>query len=693
MVAKTKAYPKLKVQVGVQGMSDDSYETAYKYVKDGALGHVVLAQIDYSRNHKGDFFEYKIDEDAKPGPDLDWNAFLGPARKRPWNPDRFFSWRRYWDYSSGISSDLFIHRVTRIIKSLGLTFPERAVATGGKYQFGDSTAEIPDTMTALIEYPGGLTVQLISSMANDTRVPHLLRGHKATLEFTQTGFTITPQGLYKDEVKPVTHQKSGAESVPLHHRNLMAAIRKDEPLKCDVMLGYYGVVASEMATLSMRQHKYMAYGTRTVSASCMRKARILVLGLLAVTGAAAQYDILLRGGRLIDPRNNIDARRDIAIQNGKIAEVAESIAPSRATQVIDVTGLIVTPGLVDIHTHLFHTTGIAGAWAGDNSIPPDVLSFRTGVTTMVDAGSSGYRNFETFRHTVIDRVSTRVFAMINIAALGMISDATEQLPAEMQVAETARMVRKHRDVVVGIKTAHYQGPEWISVDRAVEAGTLAGVPVMVDFGYFRRERPFPELVLKHLRPGDIATHMFRGPVPWVDEQGHLYPYLKQARERGVRFDVGHGGGSFVMRNAAPAIAQGFYPDSISTDLHTGSMNAGMMDMPSLMSKLMALGMSLPDVILRSTWAPAQIISHPELGHLSTGAAADIAVWTLASGEFGFRDEAGGRVMGRQRLQCEITFRDGRIAWDYNARSGKDWKTLPADYGVRKGLEEIVRPPR
>lgn len=258
VVAKVKATG-IKMQVGVQGMSDDSYETAHQYVKDGTLGKVVLAQIDYSRNYKGDFWLYPEDPDAKPGENLDWNAFLGSARKRPWDSERFFSWRRYWDYSGGIASDLFVHRVTRIIKALGLTFPERVVATGGKFFYTEGKAEIPDTFNMLLDYPEGVTVQLVSSMANETPVDHLLRGSKATLQFNRTGFTITPQSIYADSMKPITHTKKGAEDIALHHINLQNAIRKGEALKCDCMLGYYGVVAARMGVESYRRRKYVAW--------------------------------------------------------------------------------------------------------------------------------------------------------------------------------------------------------------------------------------------------------------------------------------------------------------------------------------------------------------------------------------------------------------------------------------------------
>ncbi len=262
VVAKLQSKPNLKMQVGVQGTSDESYLEANKYIRDGALGNVVLAQIDYSRNHKDDFFgdpSYPIDPDVKPGENLDWKAWLGDTKKIPYDPERFFRWRRYWDYSGGISGDLFVHRVTRIIKALGLTFPEQGAAAGGKFQFKESKAEIPDTMTVLLDYPQGLTVQLISSMANDVAVDHLIRGHKATIKFTRTGFVIEPQAMFKDEVKAIEYKKKGAEDITLHHRNLQSAIRKGTPLNCDILTGYYGVVASEMGVQSYRERKYMMW--------------------------------------------------------------------------------------------------------------------------------------------------------------------------------------------------------------------------------------------------------------------------------------------------------------------------------------------------------------------------------------------------------------------------------------------------
>jgi dihydroorotase len=355
--------------------------------------------------------------------------------------------------------------------------------------------------------------------------------------------------------------------------------------------------------------------------------------------------------------------------------------------------MFVTPGLIDLHVHLFATTGVKGAWAGDNSVLPDGFSFRTGVTTMVDAGSSGWRNFETFRHTVIDRAQTRVLAMINIAGLGMMTNAAEQVAAEFQPAEVVALARKHKDVVVGVKTAHYELPDWNSVDRALEAGKAAGIPIMVDFGYFRPERPYWQLVTEKLGRDDISTHCYRASVAWMDENNRVHGYLHRARERGVKFDVGHGAGSLVFRNAVPAIKAGFYPDSISTDLHTLSMNIAMLDMPTTMSKFLVMGMPLKDVILRSTWNPAQMIRRPELGHLSVGAGADIAVLRVDTGEFHYIDSKSGRMRGTQRITCELTLRDGKVVWDWNGRAGTDYQRLPPDYGLREGIDVVVPPPK
>jgi predicted dehydrogenase len=261
IVHKLRENDKIRLQVGVQGTSDDSYAKAYELIKGGAIGEVVLAQIDYSRNTRGPHFlsTYReTDPDVKPET-LDWKAWLGPAPKKPFDPDRFMHWREYWDYSGGISSDLFVHRITRMIKALGLTFPEYVAATGGQFYFRETTAEIPDTLDAVLQYPGGLVVRVVSSMASGAPIEHMIRGNKATLIFNRNGFVVRPEPMYAKEVKPVEFRKTGAEDQALHHRNLANAIRKNEPLNCDMMTGYYGVVASEMINESYRKRKYLRW--------------------------------------------------------------------------------------------------------------------------------------------------------------------------------------------------------------------------------------------------------------------------------------------------------------------------------------------------------------------------------------------------------------------------------------------------
>jgi dihydroorotase len=403
----------------------------------------------------------------------------------------------------------------------------------------------------------------------------------------------------------------------------------------------------------------------------------LLAGSLA---GQASYDLLLRGGHVIDAKNRLSAVRDVAIQDGRIAEVAEYIDPAKALKVVDVSGLYVTPGLVDIHVHVYAGTGMRGAYSGDNSVYPDGFTFRAGVTTVVDAGSSGWRNFPDFKDRVIDRSKTRVLALLNIVGKGMGGEEKiEQDTSDMDAKATAGRAKEYREIVVGVKSAHFSGPEWTSVERAVEAGTIANIPVMVDFGKFRPERPFQDLVLKKLRPGDIYTHTYLDSVPMLDDGGKVLPYLFEARKRGVIFDVGHGGGSFLFRQAVPAVRQGFVPDSISTDLHIGSMNAGMKSILNVMSKFLNIGLQLDDVVARSTWNPAREIRREEFGNLSVGAPADVAVLRLERGDFGFVDVNGARMRGAQRLACELTVRNGKVVYDLNGITRQEWDQLDSRY--------------
>jgi dihydroorotase len=399
----------------------------------------------------------------------------------------------------------------------------------------------------------------------------------------------------------------------------------------------------------------------------------------SIGGAQAPaFDLLIKGGHVIDPRNNIDGVMDVAIAGGKVAQVSANIEASRARRVADAAGLYVVPGLIDIHAHVFFGTETDSYLShGDIAVQPDAHAPRTGVTTVVDAGGAGWRNFLQFKEKVIDRSRTRVLALLNIVGAGMKGGPVEQDLGDMNAVLTAMRVREYRDQIVGIKTAHYRGPEWDPVDRAVEAGKLGDVPVMVDFGDFRTERPFQDLVLTHLRPGDIYTHTYLARVPMLDAAGKLRPYLLEAQKRGIVFDVGHGSGSFVYSQAQPATAQGFWPDTISTDLHGSSMVGGMKEMANVMSKFLNLGMSLKDVIAKSTWRPAQVIKRPELGHLSVGAPGDVTVLRLHRGSYGFIDVAGGRATGTQKLEAELTVREGRVLWDLNGISHRNWQDLPA----------------
>lgn len=404
---------------------------------------------------------------------------------------------------------------------------------------------------------------------------------------------------------------------------------------------------------------------------------MLLFGTISAP-AQTQYDLLLQHGHVVDAKNHVSAVRDVAIRDGKIAAVEEHIDPAKALKTVDVSGLYVTPGLVDIHVHVYASTGEAHSYAGDNSVFPDGFTLRCGVTTVADAGCSGYKNFEDFKEHIIDRSKTRVLAFLNIVGAGMRGPKFENNLADMDPVPAAEMAKRHPGLIVGIKTAHYAGPEWTPVEDAVKAGTMANIPVMVDFGTNWPQRPISVLLTQKLRPGDIYTHCYSG---LRDElvDGKVNPGMWEGRKRGVIFDVGHGGGSFAWRIAVPAIRQGFLPDSISTDLHIGSMNSGMKDMLNLMSKFLALGLSADEVIARSTWNPAREIHHEELGNLSVGSPADVSVLRLAQGNFGFTDMYGARMNGNHKFICEMTVKGGKVVYDLNGISRPDWTTLPKNY--------------
>lgn len=400
----------------------------------------------------------------------------------------------------------------------------------------------------------------------------------------------------------------------------------------------------------------------------MRLFSIFLSG--AILLLAQPYDLVLKGGHVIDPANGTDAIRDVAVSGNRIAAVRADIPAVQARKLVDVSGLYVVPGLIDLHAHVFGNA---------SHLFPDDTALPAGTTTVVDAGGSGWKTFDEFRRTVMTHSRTRVLALINILGAGMVGGEEDQGDtADMDPAKTAEMILRHRDVIVGVKTAHFGGTGWTAIDRAREAGRIANVPIMVDDKIFTGTgRTTREKLLDHLRPGDIHTHMYNDrQIELLDRfTGKLQPYMLEARRRGVKFDMGHGAGSFLWTVATKAMAQGFLPDTISTDLHATSILAGQPDMPNCMSKMMLLGMSLQDAVLRSTVNPAKEIGrYPELGTLGPASGADIAVLDLRRGVFAFKDSWGAKRLGTVRLENAMTIRDGKVVYDRDGRAFPVWSS-------------------
>ena len=387
--------------------------------------------------------------------------------------------------------------------------------------------------------------------------------------------------------------------------------------------------------------------------------KILLFVTLVVYSCKSEignYDIVIKGGHVIDSKNNIDELMDIAVKDGKIARVAKEIDTAGVAQVVDAAGMYVTPGLIDMHVHVFHGPNsnqeyMNGPW----SVPPDGFTFRSGVTTVVDAGSPGWRTFNEFKEKIIDDSQTRVLAFLNIVGEGMRGNPFEQNIKDMDVSRTAECAIQNSQYIVGIKLAHFSTHDWTPILRSTEAGTIANIPFMIDHG----PAPLDSLLLHYLRSGDIYTHCY------TRNTGQFIPVMEAARERGIIFDLGHGGGSFGFENAIPLTQAGFFPDAISTDLHITSMNGAMKNQLTCMDKLLALGMDLKSVINASTWKPAQIIKRTELGHLTVGTEADIAILSIRTGKFGLFDTRGAKMETDKKLECEMTIRAGRIVYDLN----------------------------
>ena len=382
----------------------------------------------------------------------------------------------------------------------------------------------------------------------------------------------------------------------------------------------------------------------------------------------ASYDLLIKGGHVIDAANGIDEIMDVGIAGRVVAGVAKDIPASQGNRVIDATGKYVTPGLIDIHAH---TTGFSGAMF------PEEMCFPYGVTTMVDCGGSGWRTFDQFNDDVIKKSAVRVFALLNIVGQGMEGDVEQDIE-DMDAELTAAKIRQRSDIIVGVKVAHFQGKGWESIDRGVEAARLSNSFCLVDQNA-KPTRTFEDM-LKRLRPGDGTTHCFGYGKPMIGNDGKVKDHYIEARKRGIKFDVGHGNNSFSFSMAKPALDQGFPPDTISTDMHRMSLHTSRATLTEVMSKFLALGMPMAEVVARSTWEPAKWIDHTELGTLTPGALADVTILEFQDRPAGLSDSGptGYRTMQTDgRLINQLTIKDGIVRFDFDGMAKDDWAETPA----------------
>jgi len=370
---------------------------------------------------------------------------------------------------------------------------------------------------------------------------------------------------------------------------------------------------------------------------------------------APRYDLLIKGGRVIDPSQGLSSVRDVGITDNRIAHIAADITPMSARDVLDARGKIVTPGLVDIHVHVYHGVAIVG-------IEADVNGIARGVTTVVDAGSAGATTFPGFRRYVIERSVTRVFALLNISTIGLVAGNELSDLANVDSRAAVRVIEENRDVILGIKvrmtpgTAKNQDLE--ALRRARDAADMAGVPLMVHIG--GSSRPLED-VFALLRKGDVVTHVLRGDGGILDMAGRVLPAALEASQRGVFMDIGHGSGNFLFDTAERALSQGWMPDTISSDLHSRSVNGPVFDLTTTLSKFLLLGMTLEQVIRRATTNPAKVFRfRPAVGSLQEGSEADVAVLSLTEGNFEFTDSGGHKRTGRQKLEPVTTIKAGRI---------------------------------
>lgn len=431
------------------------------------------------------------------------------------------------------------------------------------------------------------------------------------------------------------------------------------------MICYLLFGASFQKLFDIMNNQYLNKSMKSLSIIC---CLLITSWIFPYNLIAQDIDILIQNGHVFDPKNEVDRVMDVAIADGKIYRVSMNISKAKAKKVIDASGMYVCPGFIDIHTHVFVGSTPRKFADGSYSLSPDDFTLRAGITTVVDAGTSGWRNFPKFKEQVIDHSKTRILAFLNIAGTGMTGDERQENIDEMDVNQAVKCIEEYPDVIVGIKIGHYTGDQWTPFDRASKAARQTDRPMFV-------ECHLPQYTLKdqldRMNPGDIITHSYekvseRSSV--IDEAGRVKQFVFQAREKGVLFDVGHGGGGFWFSEAIPALEQGLLPNSFGSDLHRFSMNSGMKDMLNIMSKYMAMGMEEKDILLRATWNPAKSIKREDLGNLSEGAVADVAVISIREGNFGFVDAGKNKITGNKKFEAELTIRAGKIVWDLNGIS-------------------------
>lgn len=397
-----------------------------------------------------------------------------------------------------------------------------------------------------------------------------------------------------------------------------------------------------------------------------------------------RFEMVLKGGHVVDPANQIDRRMDVAIQDGKIAAVDRDIPASAGKETIRVDGFYVTPGLVDLHICCYYTRlDLTPSVIADHHCLP------SGVTTCCDGGTAGADSFADFKK-IIDRSKMRILSFLNIAAPGAQSNRAEQDPTQFKVQLAVDTAKKHPKLIIGYKTGHYGGTfsearlPWASMDAVVAAGRETGLPVLADFTPMPPQGKYPatsyrEFLLEKMRPGDIVTHCLADRYPFLMEGDKLNPDVEKAKTRGVKFDLGHAGGSFSFRRVIPAIRQGFIPDSISADLFSNTPYTVGINLVNVMSKFLCLGVPFADIVRRTTVNPARMIQRPELGNLSVGSTADVAVLEIQKGKFAYLGSGGGKIVGNQKIQCAMTMFGGKVLYDHPyGLSVPLWQDIPKD---------------